>query len=200
MFCIAPSSSLHTPPSSPPHFSFLSPLKQVAIEAMDKKMFDLSSTVQMDPPDLKRLQLLLQGSISTQARAKKFSRGGNINTSWTTLCVCMCARACVHACMWVCGCVRVCMRVCVCVRVSVCPSICLSVFLDACLAVCVALLPAFGKTMSRGWPEIFVLHGYSEMILTSHNLVLASQLVIYFNYISSLAGQPRSTGVHHLPP
>ena len=46
----------------------LSPLKQVAIEAMDKKTFDLSSTVQMDPPDLKRLQLLLQGSISTQVR------------------------------------------------------------------------------------------------------------------------------------
>ena len=39
---------------------------------MDKKTFDLSSTVQMDPPDLKRLQLLLQGSISTQVRPPSF--------------------------------------------------------------------------------------------------------------------------------
>ena len=63
---------LHSSPHPIPSYhppSALSPLKQVAIEAMDKKTFDLSSTVQMDPPDLKRLQLLLQGSISTQARA-----------------------------------------------------------------------------------------------------------------------------------
>ena len=40
---------------------------------MDKKTFDLSSTVQMDPPDLKRLQLLLQGSISTQAREPSYT-------------------------------------------------------------------------------------------------------------------------------
>ena len=55
------------------HPSPLSPLKQVAIEVMDEKTFDLSSTVQMDPPDLKRLQLLLQGSISTQVRPPSYT-------------------------------------------------------------------------------------------------------------------------------
>jgi len=39
---------------------------EVAIEAMDNKTADLTATVQIDPPDLKRLQLLLQGAISTQ--------------------------------------------------------------------------------------------------------------------------------------
>ena len=33
---------------------------------MDKKTSDMSAVVKMDPPDLKGLQLLLQGSISTQ--------------------------------------------------------------------------------------------------------------------------------------
>lgn len=33
---------------------------------MDKKTADMSAVVKMDPPDLKGLQLLLQGSISTQ--------------------------------------------------------------------------------------------------------------------------------------
>ena len=33
---------------------------------MDKKTRDLATVVKMDPPDLKRLQLLLAGSISTQ--------------------------------------------------------------------------------------------------------------------------------------
>ena len=33
---------------------------------MSKKTKDLAGVIQMDPPDLKRLQLLLQGSISTQ--------------------------------------------------------------------------------------------------------------------------------------
>ena len=160
---------------------------------MDKKMFDLSSTVQMDPPDLKRLQLLLQGSISTQARATNFSQGGNINTSWTTLFVCMCARACVLAC------VRAFLRacVCVCVCLSVRPSVCLSVCLHACLPVCVALFPAFGKTISHVWFEIFVLHGYSEMALTSHNLVLASQMVIYLQ-VCSLLARPHLAFCHSL--
>lgn len=39
---------------------------QVAIEAMDKKTRDMAVVVKMDPPDVKRLQLLLAGSISTQ--------------------------------------------------------------------------------------------------------------------------------------
>ena len=39
---------------------------QVAIEAMDKKTRDIAEVVKMNPPDLKRLQLLLGGSISTQ--------------------------------------------------------------------------------------------------------------------------------------
>ena len=39
---------------------------QVAVEAMDKKTKDLAVVVKMDPPDIKRLQLLLAGSISTQ--------------------------------------------------------------------------------------------------------------------------------------
>ncbi len=39
---------------------------QVAIEAMDKKTKDIAAVVKMDPPDVKRLQLLLAGSISTQ--------------------------------------------------------------------------------------------------------------------------------------
>ena len=138
------SSSLYTPPSPPPHFSFVSLPKQIAIEAMDKKMFDLSSTVQMDPPDLKRLQLLLQGSISTQARATNFSQGGNINTSWTTLFVCMCARACVLACVR--AFLRACVCVCVSVRPSVRPSVCLSVCLSACLFACLcSLVPSIWK-------------------------------------------------------
>ena len=33
---------------------------------MDKKMRDMAAVVKMEPPDLKRLQLLLAGSISTQ--------------------------------------------------------------------------------------------------------------------------------------
>ncbi len=33
---------------------------------MDKKTRDMALVVKMDPPDLKRLQLLLAGSISTQ--------------------------------------------------------------------------------------------------------------------------------------
>ena len=33
---------------------------------MDKKTRDLATVVKMEPPDLKRLQLLLAGSISTQ--------------------------------------------------------------------------------------------------------------------------------------
>lgn len=33
---------------------------------MDKKTSNMSAVVKMDPPDLKGLQLLLQGSISTQ--------------------------------------------------------------------------------------------------------------------------------------
>jgi len=33
---------------------------------MDKKTKDLAIVVKMDPPDVKRLQLLLAGSISTQ--------------------------------------------------------------------------------------------------------------------------------------
>ena len=33
---------------------------------MDKKTANMSTVVKMDPPDLKGLQLLLQGSISTQ--------------------------------------------------------------------------------------------------------------------------------------
>lgn len=45
--------------------SFLVPL-QVAVEAMEKKTSDMSAVVKMDPPDLKGLQLLLQGSINTQ--------------------------------------------------------------------------------------------------------------------------------------
>ena len=40
--------------------------QQVAVEAMDKKTKDMAIVVKMDPPDLKRLQLLLAGSISTQ--------------------------------------------------------------------------------------------------------------------------------------
>ncbi len=43
----------------------LSPI-QVANEAMEKKNADMNSVVRMDPPDLKRLQLLLGGTISTQ--------------------------------------------------------------------------------------------------------------------------------------
>ena len=39
---------------------------QVAIEAMEKKNIDMNAVVRMDPPDLKRLQLLLGGSISAQ--------------------------------------------------------------------------------------------------------------------------------------
>ncbi len=39
---------------------------QVAIEAMDKKTKDFALVLNMDPPDLKRIQLLLGGSISTQ--------------------------------------------------------------------------------------------------------------------------------------
>lgn len=39
---------------------------QVALEAMDKKTRDMAIVVKMEPPDLKRLQLLLGGSISTQ--------------------------------------------------------------------------------------------------------------------------------------
>ena len=33
---------------------------------MDKKTREMAAVVKMDPPDLKRLQLLLAGSISTQ--------------------------------------------------------------------------------------------------------------------------------------
>ena len=39
---------------------------QVAIEAMEKKTAHMNTVVKMDPPDLKGLQLVLQGSISTQ--------------------------------------------------------------------------------------------------------------------------------------
>ena len=39
---------------------------QVATEAMEKKNTDMNSVVRMEPPDLKRLQLLLGGSISAQ--------------------------------------------------------------------------------------------------------------------------------------
>ena len=39
---------------------------QVAIEAMQRKTSDLVAQVQRSPPDLKRLQLLLQGCVSTQ--------------------------------------------------------------------------------------------------------------------------------------
>ncbi len=38
----------------------------MAIEAIDKKTRDMASVVKLEPPDLKRLQLLLAGSISTQ--------------------------------------------------------------------------------------------------------------------------------------
>jgi len=38
----------------------------VAIEAMERKMNDLQDAIKKDPPDIKLLQLLLQGSISTQ--------------------------------------------------------------------------------------------------------------------------------------
>ncbi|CAI8031739.1 Dedicator of cytokinesis protein 11 [Geodia barretti] len=43
----------------------LSPI-EVAIEAMQRKTSDLVAQVQRSPPDLKRLQLLLQGCVSTQ--------------------------------------------------------------------------------------------------------------------------------------
>ena len=39
---------------------------QVAIEAMEKKTQDLAEVVRSNPPDPKKLQLLLQGSISAQ--------------------------------------------------------------------------------------------------------------------------------------
>ncbi len=39
---------------------------QVANEAMEKKNADMTTVVRMDPPDLKRLQLLLGGSINAQ--------------------------------------------------------------------------------------------------------------------------------------
>ena len=71
--------------------------------------------------------------------------------------------------------------VCMCMCACVCVSICL---LSVCLSVCLFSLvarphPAFGKERGglgndHACPEIFVLHGYSEMILTSHNLVPAS--------------------------
>ena len=80
-----PITSYHPP-------SPLSPLKQVAIEAMDNKTFDLSSTVQMDPPDLKRLQLLLQGSISTQAREPSYTIFVGEYMRWTRLCLSVCCQ------------------------------------------------------------------------------------------------------------
>ena len=55
--------------SNPTHlilFLLLVVVVQVAIEAMSNKTRDLALVVKMDPPDLKRLQLLLGGSISTQ--------------------------------------------------------------------------------------------------------------------------------------
>ena len=36
------------------------------MEALDKKTGHMNAVVKMDPPDLKGLQLLLEGSISTQ--------------------------------------------------------------------------------------------------------------------------------------
>jgi hypothetical protein len=39
---------------------------KVAIEAIDKKTHEMALVVKLEPPDLKRLQLLLAGSISTQ--------------------------------------------------------------------------------------------------------------------------------------
>ena len=49
------------------HFGFQT--YQVAIEAIEKKTADMAGVVQLETPDIKKLQLLLQGSISTQARA-----------------------------------------------------------------------------------------------------------------------------------
>ena len=85
LYTPSPSHPFLTPPSCS-----LSPLKQVAVEAMDKKTFDLSSTVQMDPPDLKRLQLLLQGSISTQAREPSYTIFVGDYMRWTRLCLSIC--------------------------------------------------------------------------------------------------------------
>ena len=53
---------------------------QVGIEAMEKKTQDLEEVVRSIPPDAKKLQLLLQGSISAQV-----SRGGE-----GILAVCIC--------------------------------------------------------------------------------------------------------------
>jgi len=39
---------------------------QVAIETMQKKTNDLQDAVKKNPPDIKLLQLVLQGSISVQ--------------------------------------------------------------------------------------------------------------------------------------
>ena len=42
---------------------------KVAIEAMQRKTSDLLAQVHRSPPDLKRLQLLLQGCVSTQVNS-----------------------------------------------------------------------------------------------------------------------------------
>ena len=47
---------------------------QVAIEAMEKKMNDLQDAIKKNPPDIKLLQLLLQGSISTQVQYSSYVR------------------------------------------------------------------------------------------------------------------------------
>ena len=55
---------------------------QVGIQAMEKKTQDLAEVVRSNPPDAKKLQLLLQGSISAQ------------------VCVCVCVGS---VCVCVCG-------------------------------------------------------------------------------------------------
>lgn len=47
-------------------------ITQVAIEAMEKKMNDLQDAIKKNPPDIKLLQLLLQGSISTQVQYSSY--------------------------------------------------------------------------------------------------------------------------------
>ena len=47
------------------------------MEALDKKTGHMNAVVKMDPPDLKGLQLLFEGSISTQVNRGVQEYSGN---------------------------------------------------------------------------------------------------------------------------
>ena len=90
----------------------------------------MASVVNMDPPDLKRLQLLLQGSISAQVNqgvqeytvflmephcsAREFSSHVERLGEAYRYIMCSCAVfVCMYVRGWVCVCVCVCVRACV---------------------------------------------------------------------------------------